>query len=97
MRVVPNTAMRSRLFFCGYCGVVTAQGVWVAASTVGATMPMTLRPARPARGSQSRWSVRSATAVAVLQPSTTSRAPSPNSRSAPRRLSSTISCDGRSP
>jgi membrane associated rhomboid family serine protease len=38
VRVVPNTAMRSVLYFCGYCGVVTAQAVCVAASTVGATM-----------------------------------------------------------
>ena len=42
VRVVPNTAMRSVLYFCGYCGAVTAQGVWVAASTVGATMPSIL-------------------------------------------------------
>ena len=35
MRVVPNTATTSVLYFCGYCGVVTAHGVCVAASTVG--------------------------------------------------------------
>ena len=45
MRVVPNTAMRSVLYFCGYWGVDTAQGVCVAASTVGATMPKMLCPA----------------------------------------------------
>ena len=44
VRVVPNTATRSVLYFCGYCGAVTAHGVWVAASTVGATMPRMLRP-----------------------------------------------------
>ena len=51
VRVVPNTATMSVLYFCGYCGAVTAQGVWVAASTVGATMPRMLRP-RPAADRQ---------------------------------------------
>jgi glutamate racemase len=54
VRVVPNTAITSRLFFCGYCGFVTAHGVCVAASTVGATMPSTFRPENSERGSQSR-------------------------------------------
>ena len=70
MRSVPNTTIMSVLYFCGYCGLVTAHGVCVAASTVGATMPRTLRcQPSPIAGSQSRCSVRAATAVAVLQPS----------------------------
>ena len=75
MRVVPNTAMRSVLYFCGYCGVDTAHGVCVAASTVGATMPSTLWPRQGLAGSHfcCRW--RAATAVAVLQPSRTSLQP----------------------
>ena len=94
MRVVPNTATMSVLYFCGYCGAVTAHGVCVAASTVGATMPRMLRPGQPLTGSQSFCSVRAATQVAVLQPSRTSLQPRRNSASTPLRVSATISSGG---
>ena len=97
MRVVPNTATTSVLYFCGYCGDVTAHGVCVAASTVGATMPSRLRPVQPLTGSQSFCSVRAATQVAVLQPSSTSLQPRRNSASTPMRVSVTISCEGLLP
>ena len=55
---------------------VTAHGVCVAASTVGATIPRTLWvPAQGLSGSHCCCKRRSATAVAVLQPSNTSLAP----------------------
>ena len=97
MRVVPNTAIMSVLYFCGYCGAVTAQGVCVAASTVGATMPRMLRPVQPLTGSQSFCRVRAATQVAVLQPSSTRRQPRWNRASTPWRVSVTISSEGRLP
>src|SRR6202000_3293710 len=64
--LVPNRAMVSVLYFCGNCGVLTDQGVWVAASTVGAMMPR-MRLSGWAVGSHSCCSVRPAAADAVLQ------------------------------
>ncbi len=76
------------MYFCGYCGEETAHGVCVAASTVGATMPSTLWPRHRLDGSHSCCRRRAATAVAVLQPSSTSLQPAENKRlgALPRQL-----------
>jgi UPF0755 protein len=68
-----------------------------AASTVGATMPRMLWAFQPLTGNQTRCSVRAATQVAVLHPSTTSPQPWRNKASTPLRVRVTISWEGRLP
>src|SRR5690349_12828543 len=97
VRVVPNTATVSVLYFWGYCGVVTAHGVWVAASTVGATVASPL-PAGPApHGRPARRRGAGADAGAGIPPKQRSLQPRRNRASTPPRVSATISSEGRSP